>query len=141
MNRIKFPNKVMIQTTSLCNSNCVMCPYGKTMKIQPQGKMEWKLFKKIINECKKHDVKRILLYLMNEPLMDKDIVKKINYAKKRNPKAIVHLVSNGNLLNEKLSKKLLNQNSIILNSAFMVLKKILMNKSCEDLSLIKQQMK
>ncbi len=102
-----FPSKIMIQTTSFCNSDCIMCPYGETSKILTQGKMEWKLFKKIILECKKNDVERILLYLMNEPLMDKEIVKKINYAKRKNPKAIVHIVSNGNLLNEKLSKKII----------------------------------
>lgn len=107
MSRVSFPSKVMIQTTSLCNSHCIMCPYETTSTIQSQGNMEWKLFKKIINECKEHKIERILLYLMNEPLMDKNIVKKINYAKKKNPNSIVHIVSNGNLLNKRLSRKIL----------------------------------
>ncbi|MAG38845.1 hypothetical protein CMO90_02045 [Candidatus Woesearchaeota archaeon] len=106
-NRLIFPEKVMIQTSSFCNSDCIMCPYKETSKEVSQGQMDWKVFKKITNECKKNDVKRILLYLMNEPLMDKDIVKKINYAKRKNPKTIVHIVSNGSILNKKTSKKII----------------------------------
>jgi len=105
---IRFPKYIMIQTTSYCNADCVICPYSSLSKKQPQGLMNLKVYKKIIDEASNYDVKRILLYLMNEPLMDKDIISKINYAKEKNPKAIVHIVSNGSLLNKKLSKDLIN---------------------------------
>jgi len=98
----------MIQTTSYCNADCIICPYSGLSKKQPQGVMDLMTYKKIIDEASNHDVERILLYLMNEPLMDKDIVSKINYAKEKNPKAIVHIVSNSSLLNEKLSMDLIN---------------------------------
>lgn len=104
----KFPNYIMIQTTSYCNADCIICPYSGLSKKQPQGVMDLMTYKKIIDEASNHDVERILLYLMNEPLMDKDIVSKINYAKEKNPKAIVHIVSNSSLLNEKLSMDLIN---------------------------------
>ena len=105
---IRFPKYVMIQTTSYCNADCIICPYGSLSKKQPQGVMDFKTYKKIIDEAGNYDLKRILLYLMNEPLMDKGIVNKINYAKEKNPKAIVHIVSNGSLLNKRLSMDLIN---------------------------------
>ncbi len=105
---LNFPKYIMIQTTSYCNADCIICPYSNLVKKQPQGVMDFKTYKKIIDEAGNYDVKRILLYLMNEPLMDKDIVSKINYAKEKNPNTIVHIVSNGSLLNEKLSKDLIN---------------------------------
>jgi len=105
---IKFPRYIMIQTTSYCNADCIICPYDSLSKKQPQGLMDLKTYKKIIDEASNYDIKRILLYLMNEPLMDKDIVSKVNYAKEKNPKAIVHIVSNGSLLNKKLIKDLIN---------------------------------
>lgn len=105
---IEFPKYIMIQTTSYCNADCIICPYGGLVKKQPQGLMDLNTYHKIINEASNYDVKRILLYLMNEPLMDKDIVSKINYAKEKNPKAIVHIVSNGSLLNKRLSRNLIN---------------------------------
>ena len=95
-----FPDYVMIQTHTFCNSNCIMCPHHDVSKEVSQGKMDNNLFKNIINECSQHkNVKRILLYFMNEPLIDKNIVEKINYAKTKNPQALVHIVSNGALLN------------------------------------------
>ena len=106
--KIRFPKYIIIQTTSYCNANCVICPYDNLIKKQFQGLMNSKTYKKIIDEASNYDVKRILLYLMNEPLMDKDIVNKINYAKEKNPNAMVHIVSNGSLLNKKLSMDLIN---------------------------------
>ena len=105
---IKFPKYIMIQTTSYCNADCIICPYGSLVKKQPQGVMDFKTYKKIIDEASNYKVKRILLYLMNEPLMDKDIVSKINYATEKNPNAVIHIVSNGSLLNKKLSMDLIN---------------------------------
>lgn len=105
---IKFPRYIMIQTTSYCNADCIICPYSDLVKKQSQGIIELKIYQKIIDEVSNYDVKRILLYLMNEPLMDKDIVSKINYTKEKNPKAIVHIVSNGSLLNKRLIKDLIN---------------------------------
>ena len=105
---IEFPRYIIIQTTSYCNANCIICPYGSLVKKQPQGLMDLDTYHKIIDEASSYDVERILLYLMNEPLMDKDIVSKINYAKEKNPNTMVHIVSNGSLLNKKLSIDLIN---------------------------------
>ncbi len=105
---LSYPKYATIQTVSYCNASCLICPYRDTKNTQSQGKMSKELFKKIIDELSHYHLRRILLYLMNEPLMDEDIVNKINYTKKMNPDTIVHIVSNGSLLNESLSNQIIN---------------------------------
>ncbi len=103
-----FPRYVMIQTTSRCNSHCIFCPYKEVSNELPQGKMEDGLYNKIIDECSSYfGVERILPYLMNEPLMDSGIVEKINYAKEKNPNACIHILTNGSILTDGLSKRLI----------------------------------
>jgi radical SAM superfamily enzyme YgiQ (UPF0313 family)/MoaA/NifB/PqqE/SkfB family radical SAM enzyme len=98
-----FPEKVMIQTTSRCNAACRFCPYPVVVDEQPQGTMDEALFRRIIDECAEHpvEVQRLLLYLMNEPLLDGDLVERISYAKARNPRASLHILTNGALLTER----------------------------------------
>lgn len=70
--------------------------------------MEEELFRKIIDECGRHpELERVLLYLMNEPLTDKNIVERINYAKENNPQSCAHILTNGSLLTEELSRRII----------------------------------
>ncbi|HEX68105.1 MAG TPA: radical SAM protein [bacterium] len=104
-----FPTHVMIQTTSYCNSACAFCPYKEVKDELPQGMMEEKTFVKIVEELSRHkEIKRVMPYLMNEPLCDKEIVEKIYFIKEKIPWAMVHILTNGINLNEKLSEKLIN---------------------------------
>lgn len=100
---VPFPEKVMVQTISLCNASCAFCPYPAVSPDLPQGTMEEPVFRRIIDECGEHpeQVERLMLYLMNEPLLDPDIVERINYAKARNPTAGIHILTNGSLLTER----------------------------------------
>lgn len=66
------------------------------------------LFENIIEKCSScPSLLRIMPYLMNEPLMDSKIVKRINHIKKRVPWADVHILTNGTLLGENLTDELL----------------------------------
>ncbi len=89
----------MIQTTSSCNAACTFCPHPDTKDEVSQGTMETALFDRVIDELSHHDsVIRILMYLMNEPLLDPRLPERIDQAKERNPQATVHIVTNGVLL-------------------------------------------
>lgn len=107
---LKFPKYIMLQTTSHCNGRCIFCPYPEVKDELPQGNMGGNLYRKIIDECSQYNssIERIMPYLMNEPLMDEDIVKKINYAKEKNPQSSIHILTNGSLLTEELSMALIN---------------------------------
>ena len=107
---VKFPEFILIQTISYCNARCLICPYADTVSIQEQGRMDLDLFKRIIDEASlyQNQVRQIMPYLMNEPLLDKNLLEKIEYTHLKNPKAWIHIVTNGVLLNDELSDRLLN---------------------------------
>jgi len=109
MNLVPFPEKVMVQTVSRCNAACRFCPYPTVKDDLDQGVMEEALFRRIMDECSEHqdEVQSVMLYLMNEPLLDPNIVPRINYAKERNPQATVHILTNGSLLTDKRADALL----------------------------------
>ena len=59
----KFPPHVDIELSSLCNLNCPMC-YTTTDEFKKQvnqKSMDFELFKKIIDECKKYKLYSIRL--------------------------------------------------------------------------------
>ena len=102
-----FPRVLQIQTRTGCNADCVFCPYGATADTQPKGTMDWGLFRKIIDESARHRVRRISPYLMNEPLLDRDIFERIAYINRVNPRARVTLTTNGSLLTGPVVERLL----------------------------------
>lgn len=95
-NKIK-PIDIQVEVTSFCNTNCYMCPH-ETMK-RKKGIMEFQTFKKIVDESLEFSPRRIILSGMGEPLMDKDIDKKIKYTKDKG--LYVKLITNGGLLDSK----------------------------------------
>ncbi len=99
----RYPMEVDIGTTNLCNAQCIMCPHSKLKRI---GTMNMELYKKIIDNCEKLKIKTITLSFFGEPLLDKKLIEKIEYAKKKG--MFVAFYSNASLLNEKWAEKLIN---------------------------------
>jgi len=102
-----FPKTIQIQTFTGCNADCIFCPYGETYETQPKGKMPIELFHRIIDEAAEHGVRRISPYLMNEPLMDRDLFDKIRYINDKIPDAKVVVTSNGHFLTPPVVDKVL----------------------------------
>ncbi len=96
------PPVVDIGTTNMCNANCIMCPHSKLKDI---GTMEIGQYKKIIDDCAKFKVKIITLSFFGEPLLDKTLIEKIEYAKSKN--IFVAFYTNTSLLNKTWASKLL----------------------------------
>ena len=107
-----YPIHIDIEIDNFCNFACTFCPIG-----QPESKYhdQYKVTKTIekdkifslLEECKSIGVKSVQFNLVNEPLANKNIYEYINYANKLNLDDI-SIVSNGYLLNEKNSLKILN---------------------------------
>ncbi len=102
-----FPRTIQIQTFTGCNADCIFCPYGETYGTQPKGKMPIELFQRIIDEAAEHGVRRISPYLMNEPLMDRDLFDKVRYINKKIPDCKVVITSNGHFLTPPIVEKIL----------------------------------
>ena len=105
---LPFPRIVMIQTTSRCNSGCIMCPWVDTAHRQPQGRMDDALYDKILAEVARHpEIELAMPYLMNDPLLDPDLVPRIDRLKDAAPQAQVYFLTNGAALNDDLTERLL----------------------------------
>lgn len=107
-NALPFPSAFCIQTINACNASCIMCPLAQTEKKTPIILSD-KLFKKIIKEIIQEQLKftYIYLFLQNEPLMDKDIFKKLRLIKRlSNGKIKTGLVTNGSLFTKEKVKEI-----------------------------------
>ena len=103
--KLKGPSNISIELTNACNSKCIMCPRDKMTRCIKY--MDWKLFTKIVDECAKLKISVIAPFMYGEPLLHPNLIKYIEYIKKKTD-SIVTLNTNGQLLNEDMSKRLLN---------------------------------
>lgn len=105
---LPFPTIFQIQTNTLCNGSCIMCPISQEKNTQP-GWMSDELFEKIIKEISENKTEDTLiwLHLQNEPLTDDMIFNKIKLIKKISNQTIqTGLVTNGTLLTDEKIKEL-----------------------------------
>lgn len=91
-------NDMRFEVTTSCNYNCIICPRDKlTRKIETMSiDLFKKLFDKINSETNQYST--LTFPGMGEPLLDKNLIKKINYAKKKKKNLDVLILSNGSLL-------------------------------------------
>jgi len=98
----KMPPIVSIELTNDCNASCIICPRDKLDR--EVGYMDDKLYQKIIDDVTENNISNVRLSNFGESLLDKNIVGKVRHAKKRGLK--VSFFTNGQLLTEKISRKL-----------------------------------
>ena len=83
-NSFVIPSNVIIESVFGCNANCRMCPIDKPTK-RRKGVMPFDLYRHIIDEMRPHkdEISQLDLFGVGEPLLDKTLPGKINYAKQR----------------------------------------------------------
>ncbi len=106
---LDFPLHLDIETTTRCNLKCPMCPRTLLVeegKFEDYGFISREDYKKIIDEGVRHGVKAIKLNYLGEPLLHKDVVWQVAYAKEQGILDVM-MNSNGSALTEKNSRDLL----------------------------------
>jgi len=98
-----WPLQVWIEPTSCCNLRCVMCPNPK-LKPSQKGYMPLERFKKIVDAITPY-VNSVSICHRGEPLLHKGLCEMIEYASSRGIKT--GIATNGTLLNEELSQRLI----------------------------------
>lgn len=103
------PDHVQIQTITGCNANCIFCPNAKTRRNIPRGRrMDWDLYRSIVDQSIALGIRRYSVYLMNEPMLDRELPKRVAYVSARIKKPqYVKVTSHGGLLTERMARGLL----------------------------------
>jgi len=103
------PDHVQIQTITGCNAGCIFCPNGKTRRNIPKGRpMDWDLYRSIVHQSIEMGIRRYSVYLMNEPMLDRQLPERIAYVTARIKKPqYVKVTSHGGLLTERMARGLL----------------------------------
>jgi MoaA/NifB/PqqE/SkfB family radical SAM enzyme len=98
------PDRMYIESTNVCNLDCVMCPTGLKQVKRPKGYMDFDLFKSIVDQMAPH-VKATTLHIWGEPLMHKRIFDMIAYCRQKGLRA--EISTNATLLDERKAQGLL----------------------------------
>ncbi len=79
-----FPLCLDIETTNVCNLDCIMCPrtvYIARGTYGPIGHMPFDLYQRILDQGAKYNLPSVKLQYLGEPLAHPDVAKQIKYAK------------------------------------------------------------
>jgi MoaA/NifB/PqqE/SkfB family radical SAM enzyme len=109
---LSTPFVLFVDPSSACNFRCKFCPTGDRTLIKKtgrwQGIMEFDLYKKIIQDLKEFDcpLKVLRLYKEGEPLLNPHLPDMIRYAKQNGIADYIDTTTNGSLLSNDLSLRL-----------------------------------
>ena len=110
---LRKPLSLFIEPTNICNFRCVACVHGQERTrndLKPLKHMELDLFQKIINELQrwKGDRLRLLrLAVLGEPFLHPQMLDMIRIAKEACIADRVDTFSNGSILTEEMSHKII----------------------------------
>jgi MoaA/NifB/PqqE/SkfB family radical SAM enzyme len=99
-----FPDRFYVESTNVCNLDCIMCPTGLHIDTRPKGFMAWDLYTSIIDEIAPY-AEAVVLHSWGEPLLHKQIIEMIRYAKERG--CWVETSTNATRLTEDAARKLI----------------------------------
>ena len=99
-----YPDRMYLESTNVCNLQCVMCPTGLGMLTRAKGFMDYDLFTRIIDEMAPH-VKTTTLHIWGEPLLHPRIYDMIAYCRRQGLHS--EISTNATLLSADNSRKLL----------------------------------
>ena len=115
------PWSLDIQTIGGCNARCTFCGVGREEN-KIMGTMGDELYEKIVDEAFTFPfLLQINPYLLNDPLLDRNMPKRVEYiAKKRDKKKRpkIRLITNAGLLDEKMAYNLLHSGLDEINISF-----------------------
>ncbi len=103
--RASFPRLLSIELTNACNSDCIMCPRSKLTR--ETGQMNFDLFKKIIDDCKRHKLRKINLFWFGETFIYPKLAEAIKYIKENLPRTKINISTNGSLVNGEIAEEII----------------------------------
>ena len=103
-NYLDYPSIVQIETTNMCNANCIFCANNL---IKDKGIMEEDLYKNILKQCAEDfpQMGALLLIGTGEPLIDPNYIERLKLARKTLYCWIL-VYTNGSLLTDKVIEEM-----------------------------------
>lgn len=96
--KTKIFKNIEIEINNYCNRKCSYCPNSLNKMIEKTD-MEWNIYEKIIDELLKIKFTgRISFHFYNEPLLNRNVKKHVQYTKSKLPECKQVLYSNGDFL-------------------------------------------
>ncbi|MDP2939924.1 MAG: radical SAM protein [Candidatus Omnitrophota bacterium] len=89
-----------VEASSKCNISCIMCSLGNSIK--SGGLMEMRVFEKALEAIS--EVKTMDFGYTGETLLNSSLPKMLKSAREVNPKAYIHVITNGMLLDKATAK-------------------------------------
>jgi radical SAM protein with 4Fe4S-binding SPASM domain len=106
-----FPLYVMLEQSYKCNLSCKSCIHGyegeRDKYSTGVGTMSWDLFEKIILECEDNNCPSVSMHSNDEPLLIKDLEKRIKFAKSHNIMEVI-MTTNGFLMSNERALSIIN---------------------------------
>jgi radical SAM protein with 4Fe4S-binding SPASM domain len=99
-----FPSHLDIETASACQMRCPMC-YTTYMDENLKGIMKYELYTRLVDEAASLGVYSVKLSWRGEPLLNKNIVQMVKYAKGKGIKEVAFL-SNAEFLTKEMAEAL-----------------------------------
>ncbi len=106
---LDFPIHLDIETTNLCNLKCPMCPRTILVsrgELGDEGCMSREEYASIIDQGMEHGLQSIKLNYLGEPLVHKDVIWQVEYAKQKGVLDVM-MNSNASALTDKVARGLL----------------------------------
>ena len=97
--------EVRYEVTDHCNASCIMCPRDEHEHGREHGIMDQKKYEDSIDEVVSLGAKKIVLTGFGEPMLDKNLEKKIAYASERG--LSTYFITNGSVLTSKRARGIL----------------------------------
>lgn len=109
---LSTPLSVFLDASSVCNFRCSFCPHGngEAARQMTQTVMSLQLAKKCIDDLAEfpNKIKKLSFSSQGEPLVNKNLAKIVEYAKKRDVAEVLAITTNGSLLTPEVSENLIN---------------------------------
>jgi radical SAM protein with 4Fe4S-binding SPASM domain len=105
-----FPLFVRFESQFKCNGHCQKCVHGHDDLKADYGYKEYlpfETFKQLVDECDEHGCPSVGMSQTNEPLLDPDLMDRIEYVSSKKSIMDIHLNTNASLLTEKISRQIL----------------------------------
>ena len=93
-----FPPVITFQPSAYCNTNCQLCPVGLGIKGPERGFLDFKSFRKVIDEAKEYLI-QIAFADWGEPFLNPRIFDMIKYAEQN--KILTHASTNLHFFKDK----------------------------------------